>query len=106
MNTNFWVNNSNENLLAGSYDDPHNIPTLLDEDIINMLRTKPTALADLEKLYPKMLPAEQMRLDLLVQSAQSYVRIDDKDISVSFMKAYHRGSVRRGGGWMPPPLES
>ena len=99
----WWVNSSGTNNLKGVEDDDDN-PILLDDDtIVEFLQRIPEARASFDRLYPSMLDDEKERLDELARVAQRMI-VDDTDASDIVQRRANRAGVRRGGGFMPPPI--
>ncbi len=95
----FWVNNSGQNLLAGV--DP---PVLEDEFILDFLRRIPDARASFERLYPTMEPEERERLRDLAEGLPLWipptVREDffqKRQNTAGIFTTGPRGGSRRGG---------
>ena len=92
----WWLNNSNDNLLKGVYEDEANLPRLTDEYILDFLLRIPAARASFETLVPNMLPEEQERLLRLATAAQ-YMRADPKDIEDAFQASQNKAGVHTTG---------
>lgn len=67
ISDNYWLNESNQNLLKGCCDDPENPIRLGDCFIICALQQSPKARADFCKLYPSLMDCEKERFDILMQ---------------------------------------
>jgi len=92
----WWLNNSNDNLLKGVAGDETNLPRLTDEYILDFLLRIPAARASFELLVPNMLEEEQERLRSLAMSAQ-LMRADPKDIEDKFQASQNKAGVRTTG---------
>ena len=92
----WWVNNSNINLLKGVEDDETNIPRLSDEYIIDFLLRIPAARASFELLVPNMLEEEQIRLRRLATAAH-FMMMDPKDIEDAFQASQNKVGVHTSG---------
>jgi len=73
----WWFNNSGQNLLSGIPDDEANPPKLSDSMIQQHLRRIPAARESFERLLPTMLPEEQERLNGLARFAFANVFRDE-----------------------------
>jgi len=92
-------------MLAGVADDVYNIEMLPGVYIVRQLRFVPKSVPAFHEIVPTMLPEEQTRCYALLKSAQSYVMTDGQDELNAIQRKNVRLTVRRGGGWMPPPLD-
>lgn len=92
----WWINNSNDNLLKGVWGDDDNLPRLSDEYILDFLRRIPAARASFNTLIGSMLPEEQERLRALAQNAE-FLMADPKAVEDKFQAALNKTGVRTTG---------
>lgn len=99
----FWINGEGQNMLKGVLGDVSNPPLLSDEYIVEFLLHIPDARTSFDRLFPTMLPEEQVRLSLLRNTAPTSMFLDPVDATDRFQSTLNTSSVRRGGEWAPPP---
>lgn len=92
----WWLNNSQDNLLKGVEGDEDNLPRLSDEAIVDFLRRIPAARLSFNRLVPSMLEEEQERLRLLARSAQ-FVMLDPQTAEDNFQSGQNKAGVRTTG---------
>jgi len=105
MQTEFWINGELQNMLEGLDDDPDNPSRLNRDTILYMLLHIPDAVASFDRLYPELLPAEQERVLPLRNIVDAKLLEDNVDAADRSGRALNANSVRRGGGWCPPPYD-
>ena len=67
MSQNWWVKDNGVVTLKGVDDDDDNPPILTAEEIAYFLRTSGDARLAYNEIYPTLLPAEQDRLDAIIE---------------------------------------
>ena len=94
--SNWWILDNGKNGLKGVVGDDSNSPVLTSEDIAYGLRTSKYARRDYDKLYPDLLPAEQARLDEIVEfnPRQTSPMLDDTDFYDAIQSKNNRAGVR------------
>lgn len=93
----WWINDTGDNTLKGVEGDDCNPPRLPDCMIYDLLRTIPEARESFNRLYPKMLPAERVRLDEITQGIVTYVVDDPKFIEDNFQHEQNTPGVQTKG---------
>jgi hypothetical protein len=101
----FWINGNGENLLSGLPGDEATPAMLTDEYILDFLTRIPESRASFDRLYPTMTADEQARLDGIAKMAGNGMVLDDVSSADRIQHRFNTSSVRRGGGWMPPPFQ-
>lgn len=93
----WWINDIKDNMLKGVEGDECNPPRLPAEMIYDILRETPDARASFNRLYPKMLPAEQVRLDAITQGIVTFLVDDPKAIEDNFQKTLNTAGIQTTG---------
>jgi len=93
----WWVNNIGDNTLKGVVGDSFNPPRLEDRMIYDILLTIPEARDSYNRLYPKMLPEEQARLDEITQGLVTFIASDPKAIEDTFQNIQNTAGVQTKG---------
>ena len=101
----FWIDGNGENLLSGVHGDEANPVLLSDAYILDFLTRIPESRASFDRLYPTMTADEQARLDTIAKMAANGMILDDVSTADRIQHRFNTSSVRRGGGWMPPPFK-
>ena len=94
----WWTNNTGDNLLKGVEDDDDNLPRLSNTMIYELLLTIQEARDSFNRLYPTMLPDEQLRLDEITVGVVSiHIAEDPQDIEDSFQEGQNKAGVQTAG---------
>tara|TARA_B100000963_G_C22051903_1_gene419919 strand:+ start:161 stop:502 length:342 start_codon:yes stop_codon:yes gene_type:complete len=110
-NVEWWITPNGTNMLAGldrfneetgMYDnDPNNPANLNRLDIIEFLKTIPSARLSFNRLYPKMTADEKLRLDEIARASKFMVR-NPKEVEDNFQKRMNTQGIyttgKKGGG--------
>lgn len=93
----WWINNIGDNTLKGVEGDDCNPPRLEAAMIYDILREIPEARDSYNRLYPRMLPEEQARLDEITQGIVTYVVDDPKFIEDNFQASQNTVGIQTKG---------
>ena len=92
----WWLNNVGQNLLAGVTDSTTNPPALPDDYILDFLTRIPEARESFNRLLGNMLPAEQVRLEVLSEMAALRVT-PEKDVSDNLQRTLNTAGIHTTG---------
>jgi len=91
---NWWFDAQGRNTLKGVDDDPTNRPVLPVDSIIEFLLGNPFARRDFQLILPAMLPAEQERLNAIVEQNPRCLR-DDPDPDPQVLSDQFMGALNK-----------
>lgn len=107
----WWITPNGDNMLSGldvfnsetgRYDNDPNSPAKLNRvDIIEFLKTIPSARSSFNRLYPTMSAEEKLRLDEIAKASKFMIR-NPKEVEDNFQRRMNTQGIyttgKRGGG--------